>query len=88
MVLKGNSCLQCLVYLAFFGKETQVKSNALKGVTIFFFFLKDSILIIKTFWDNCYNFTMTKQVLKNGSEVLGYFSLPESSKAHVKGHLF
>lgn len=31
---------------------------------------------------------MTKQVLKNGSEVLGYFSLPESSKAHVKGHLF
>lgn len=39
MVLKGNSCLQCLVYLAFFGKETQVKSNALKGVT-FFFFLK------------------------------------------------
>lgn len=77
MVLKGNSFLQCLVYLAFFGKETQVKSNALKGVTFFFF--KDSILTIKTFWDNCYNFynfTTMKKILKNGSEVLGYFSLP------------
>lgn len=71
-----------------------MKFIALEGVD---FFLKGSILTIKIFWENCYNFynfTMTKQILKSGSEVLGYFSLPETSKAPAKGapvlirHLF
>lgn len=77
------------------GKETQVKSIALKGID---FLKKDSIILTsKTLWESCcnvYNLTMTKQVLKSHHDkasiktlqkYLAPFPLPESSKAHVTG---